>query len=79
MQVAAKHMPVGSTMVGVDLVAIRPIKGVTTLVQDITTAKCRTELKKVFKGRTVDVVIHDGAPNVGGAFASEQCSQVHTC
>eukprot|EP00958_Prasinococcus_capsulatus_P012118 scaffold1206_cov388-Prasinococcus_capsulatus_cf.AAC.18 len=54
--VAAKHMPVGSTIVGVDLVAIRPIKGCTTLVQDITTTKCRTELKKVFKGRPVDVV-----------------------
>lgn len=38
---AAKTMPVGSLIVGVDLDAIRAIPGCTTLVGDITSQKSR--------------------------------------
>ena len=42
-------MPVGSTIIGLDLDPIRPIPGCTTLVQDITTTQCRAELKRILK------------------------------
>ncbi|CAN0081448.1 unnamed protein product, partial [Ectocarpus fasciculatus] len=45
-QVAAKHMPRGSIILGVDLLPIRPIPNVKTLVHDITTDECRTALKR---------------------------------
>ena len=48
-QVASKYMPVGSTIIGLDLDPIRPIPGCTTLVQDITTTQCRAELKRILK------------------------------
>lgn len=45
-QVAAKFMPRGSIIIGVDLLPIRPIPNVKTLVHDITTDECRTALKR---------------------------------
>lgn len=45
-QVAAKFMPRGSIILGVDLLPIRAIPNVKTLVHDITTDECRTALKR---------------------------------
>jgi len=75
LQVAAKTMPVASLILGIDLVAIKPIRGVTTLQGDITTQKARQDIKATAKGQMFDCVIHDGAPNVGGAWATEAYSQ----
>lgn len=69
-------MPVGSLILGVDLAPIKPIRGVKTFVGDITTQKCRMQIRKEANGALMDVVLHDGAPNVGGAWASEAYSQV---
>jgi len=44
--VAAKAMPANSVVLGVDLLPIRPIRNVKTLVSDITTAECRSLIKK---------------------------------
>eukprot|EP00252_Welwitschia_mirabilis_P024648 TRINITY_DN7374_c0_g1_i1.p1 TRINITY_DN7374_c0_g1~~TRINITY_DN7374_c0_g1_i1.p1 ORF type:complete len:865 (-),score=208.62 TRINITY_DN7374_c0_g1_i1:464-2989(-) len=78
MQVAVKMMPVGSLIIGVDLVPIRPIRGAYSLQEDITTPKCKTALRKLMKENgfnMVDVVLHDGSPNVGGAWAKEATTQ----
>ncbi|KAG1672818.1 hypothetical protein FOA52_004622 [Chlamydomonas sp. UWO 241] len=75
LQVAAKAMPLTSIIIGVDLVPIKPIRGVKTMVHDITTQACRTALKKEAKGTKFDCVVHDGAPNVGGAWANEAYTQ----
>lgn len=75
LQVAAKAMPLTSLIIGVDLVPIKPVRGVKTLVHDITTQACRTALKKEVKGGKFDVVLHDGAPNIGGAWSNEAYTQ----
>ncbi|KAI7836413.1 hypothetical protein COHA_009713 [Chlorella ohadii] len=74
-QVAVKNMPVGSLIIGVDLAAIKPIRGVKTILGDITTQQCRAAIRKEAGGSLMDVVLHDGAPNVGGAWATEAYSQ----
>ncbi|KAH9302101.1 hypothetical protein KI387_013684, partial [Taxus chinensis] len=79
MQVAVKHMPVGSLIMGVDLVPIRPIRGAFSLQEDITTSKCKASIRKLMKENgcnMLDVVLHDGSPNVGGAWAQEATTQV---
>jgi len=69
LQVASKYMPVGSVIMGIDLVPIRPIRNVVTVAQDITEySKCRALVKEGIKDKfehMVDVVLNDGAPNVG--------------
>ena len=125
-------MPLNSLIVGIDLVPIKPIRGVIGITEDITTEKCRQAIKKarhsfhnyqiivIFpsvssrwaqsvnlsicyffmkdftrikyarfitkcssicpqvmpsKDALFDVVICDGAPNVGGAWSREAYTQ----
>ena len=78
-QVASKYMPAGSTIIGLDLLPIRKIPGVITYEEknggDITSPLCRTVLKKHIGGANADVVLCDGAPNVGGAWSKDAYGQ----
>ncbi|KAF4585439.1 AdoMet-dependent rRNA methyltransferase spb1 [Ophiocordyceps camponoti-floridani] len=74
-QVAAEVMPVKSLIVGVDLAPIKPIPRVYTFQSDITTDACRTTIRQHFKTWKADTVLHDGAPNVGTAWAQDSFNQ----
>ena len=58
-------MPTGSLIVGVDLYPIKPIPGTISIKGDITTEELRAELRATIHSFKADVVLHDGAPNVG--------------
>ncbi|VDP35790.1 unnamed protein product [Schistosoma mattheei] len=60
LQVAAKEMPMTSHILGVDLVPIHPIPKI-----------LRNELNDL----KADVVLHDGAPNVGAAWSIDEYGQ----
>jgi 23S rRNA U2552 (ribose-2'-O)-methylase RlmE/FtsJ len=75
LQVAQAAMPPRSLILGVDLVPIKPVRGCRTLAADITTQKCRAAIRREAAGRKFGVVLHDGAPNVGGAWSSEAYTQ----
>ncbi|KAJ8106795.1 hypothetical protein ONZ43_g6940 [Nemania bipapillata] len=74
-QVAVEAMPRGSLIVGVDLSPIKPIPGVISFQSDITTDKCRAELRRHLKTWKADTVLHDGAPNVGTAWIQDSFNQ----
>ncbi|KAG0148351.1 hypothetical protein CROQUDRAFT_655046 [Cronartium quercuum f. sp. fusiforme G11] len=75
LQVAAKWMPPNSLILGVDLVPIKPIPKVVTATEDIRTDSCRRWLRSELKDWKADVVLHDGAPNVGTAWVQDAFSQ----
>ncbi|RLN59800.1 hypothetical protein BBJ29_003926 [Phytophthora kernoviae] len=70
-QVAAKYMPASSIILGIDLLPIRPIRGVKTFQCDITTVKCRQIIKQEMQSWQADVVLCDGAPNVGAEYSKD--------
>ncbi|CAH8447807.1 unnamed protein product [Heterobilharzia americana] len=74
LQVAAKEMPVASHIIGVDLVPILPIPKVKTFIADITSDKCKQILRSELNGLKADVVLHDGAPNVGTSWSIDDYS-----
>lgn len=75
LQVASKFMPANSLIVGVDLVPIKPIPRTITFAEDINSYKCRDQLRQILKDWKADIVIHDGAPNVGTAWVQDAYAQ----
>jgi len=75
LQVARKYMPLLGTVIGVDLSTIRKIPNVITLVGDITTKKCLSNIKTELRGNKCNVVLHDGSPNLGSNWLKDSYTQ----
>ena len=75
MQAARQFIPATSPCVGIDLAPIKPIPKCASIVGDITTQKARSMIKRELRDAPVDVVLHDGAPNVGTAWLQDAFGQ----
>jgi AdoMet-dependent rRNA methyltransferase SPB1 len=75
LQVASKYMPSSSIILGIDLDPIKPIPNVKSFQADITTPECMALIKKEIKHLKVDVVLNDGAPNVGSSWTKDAYTQ----
>ncbi|KAF1776014.1 S-adenosyl-L-methionine-dependent methyltransferase [Phytophthora cactorum] len=62
---------ISSIILGIDLLPIRPIRGVKTFQCDITTVRCRQIIKQEMQSWQADVVLCDGAPNVGTEYSKD--------
>lgn len=75
LQVASKQMASASIIIGVDLDPIKSIPNVKTFVADITTQRCMDLIRSEIKHMKVDVVLNDGAPNVGANWNMDAYTQ----
>ncbi|KAF1742771.1 hypothetical protein MXB_548 [Myxobolus squamalis] len=75
LQVAANTLPISSIIVGVDLVPIKAIRNVITHIGDITTDSCCKKIQNELKTWKADVVLHDGAPNLGKSWLADSFGQ----
>jgi len=75
LQVADQYMPMSSIKLGFDLDHIKSIPHVKTFVEDITKPNCLNIIKKELQHQKADVVLHDGAPNVGANWSKDAYTQ----
>lgn len=77
-QVCSRALPDdhSTTIVAVDILPIRSMgKNVITLIGDITTEKCKASIRAELQGAGADVVLCDGAPNVGASYDRDAYQQ----
>lgn len=76
-QVASRSMSKESQVViAVDILPIRAISpNVITLIGDITTEKCKSSIRSEMQGAAADVVLCDGAPNIGASYDRDAYQQ----
>lgn len=75
LQVARKYMPIAGVLYGVDLASIKKIPNVMTLEGDITSKKTLKRIITDLNHSKADVVLHDGAPNVGSNWLKDAYGQ----
>ena len=78
MQVARQHGPKDAVVIGVDRAPMKPVPKCVCLQEDITTQRCRAAIKREMAaagGRKVELVLHDGAPNVGTTWVQDAYDQ----
>lgn len=69
-------MPIASIKIGIDLDQIPAVKGCVTFQCDITTPRCLALIKKELKHFKADLVLNDGAPNVGANWSVDSYNQI---
>ena len=65
------------TIIGLDLLPMEPIEGVTFIQGDFREAEVLTQLEQALQGRQADIVISDMAPNLSGISSADAARIEH--
>ena len=65
------------TIIGLDILPMEPIEGVTYLQGDFREAEVLAQLEDTLQGRPVDVVVSDMAPNLSGIASTDAARITH--
>lgn len=77
-QIASRICGAQTKIVAVDILAIRNLHkpNIQTIVGDITTQKCKADINKAISPQQANVVLHDGAPNIGASYDKDAYEQL---
>jgi 23S rRNA (uridine2552-2'-O)-methyltransferase len=78
-QALAERVGRSGRVIGVDLLEIAPIPGVTIVRGDFREETVLQRLEDALDGRKLDLVVSDMAPNLSGVRATDQARSVHLC
>ena len=78
-QVAVGLVGVKGAVIGIDLLPVDPLPGVSLIQGDFREDEALRQLDNVLDGRRVDLVISDMAPNVSGVAAVDQPRAIYLC
>ncbi len=79
-QVAAELVGTNGSVLGVDLDKVFPLKNsgnIEFIIGDITDLKLVDQLKEHVRGREINVVISDAAPNISGNYSIDQAKSIY--
>ncbi|MBI2314238.1 MAG: 23S rRNA (uridine(2552)-2'-O)-methyltransferase RlmE [Betaproteobacteria bacterium] len=76
-QVAADSVGPKGRVIAVDLLEMRPVKGVTFLQGDFRESAVLEQVERALGGRPADLVICDMAPNISGIGVTDQARSMH--
>ncbi|RTL52957.1 MAG: RlmE family RNA methyltransferase [Rhodocyclaceae bacterium] len=74
---AVKHIQPGGRLIGLDMLPMDPIPGVTFIQGDFREDEPLAQLVAVLEGRQVDLVISDMAPNLTGIAITDQAGMMY--
>ncbi len=75
-EIARNRVGHQGTVVGIDLLPLEPIQGVSFLQGDFTEPEQVTVLKDLLNGKQADVVMSDMAPNISGIPMTDQLRMI---
>ena len=78
-QVAAQKLKGQGRLVGIDLLPVAPMPGLTVLEGDFTAAESLAWLETQLAGKKVDLVLSDMAPNISGVELRDQARHYELC
>ena len=75
-QEISKRLGPEGLIIGIDLLPLRPIEGVTLIQGDFDSPEGQKALEEALDGRTIDMVVSDMAPEMSGAKLVDQMRMI---
>ena len=66
-------------IIGIDLLHIKPIKGIQFLQCDLTKKSTLIKIKNLIGNNKIDVIISDMSPNISGNYTIDHANSIYLC
>ena len=67
------------SVIGIDLLPIRPIHGIIFLQGNITKNESIDQIKSIIEDKKVDVILSDMSPNISGNYSIDHARSIYLC
>ena len=78
-QVAKELLGESGTIIGIDILPIKPLEGVTFIQGDMTDEHTKELIKQHMNGKQADVIISDMSPYISGNYSVDQARSMWLC